>query len=171
MPCNEIVAYPTTLTGSIGVLAGKFVTPGAVRRSWGLKREPIRIGAVAGLLSSATEFSPEDWERLGAELDRIYQQFTSLAAQDRGMDYDHLESLAKGRVWTGAARVNVAWLITSVTGGSRGAAPVPWRTSTPKRRPRSGSAPHRSWTRSFRLAPVSTAPSRRGWLSRLPTTC
>lgn len=101
MPCNEIVAYPTTLTGSIGVLAGKFVTR-ELYEKLGLKREPIRIGAVAGLLSSATEFSPEDWERLGAELDRIYQQFTSLAAQDRGMDYDHLESLAKGRVWTGA---------------------------------------------------------------------
>ena len=101
MPCNEIVAHATTLTGSIGVLAGKFVTR-ELYEKLGLKREPIRIGAASGMLSSATEFSPEDWDRLNAELDRIYQQFTTLAAQDRAMDYEHLESLAKGRVWSGA---------------------------------------------------------------------
>ena len=101
MPCNEIVAHATTLTGSIGVLAGKFVTR-ELYEKLGLKREPIRIGAASGMLSSATEFSPEDWDRLNVELDRIYQQFTTLAAQDRAMDYEHLESLAKGRVWSGA---------------------------------------------------------------------
>ena len=101
MPCNEIVAYATTLTGSIGVLAGKFVTR-ELYEKLGLKREPIRIGAASGMLSSATEFSSEDWDRLNVELDRIYQQFTTLAAQDRAMDYEHLESLAKGRVWSGA---------------------------------------------------------------------
>lgn len=101
MPCNEIVAHATTLTGSIGVLAGKFVTR-ELYEKLGLKREPIRIGAASGMLSSATEFSPEDWSRLNAELDRIYQQFTTLAAQDRAMGYEHLESLAKGRVWSGS---------------------------------------------------------------------
>ena len=101
MPCNEIVAYATTLTGSIGVLAGKFVTR-ELYEKLGLKREPIRIGAASGMLSSATEFSSEDWDRLNVELDRIYQQFTTLAAQDRALDYEHLESLAKGRVWSGA---------------------------------------------------------------------
>ena len=101
MPCDEIVAHATTLTGSIGVLAGKFVTRGLYEKL-GLKREPIRIGAASGTLSSATEFSPEDWDRLNAELDRIYRQFTTLAAQDRAMDHEHLESLARGRVWSGA---------------------------------------------------------------------
>ena len=100
MPCDEIVAYPTTLTGSIGVLAGKFVTR-RLYEKLGLKREPVRIGAVSGLLSSATEFSPEDWDRLNAELDRIYRQFTGLAVRDRGMTYEQLESVARGRVWSG----------------------------------------------------------------------
>ena len=101
MPCDEIVAHATTLTGSIGVLAGKFVTRGLYEKL-GLKRESIRIGAASGMLSTATEFSPEDWDRLNAELDRVYRQFTTLAAQDRAMDHEHLESLARGRVWSGA---------------------------------------------------------------------
>ena len=101
MPADEIVAHPTTLTGSIGVVAGKLVTQGLYDKL-GLKREPVRIGGTAGLLSPATEFSAEDWERLNAELDRIYQQFTQFAAADRAMTYEQLEPLARGRVWTGA---------------------------------------------------------------------
>lgn len=100
MPCDEIVALPTTLTGSIGVVAGKFVTR-RLDDLLGLKREPIRIGAVAGMMSSATEFTEEDWERLNQELDRIYENFTTFAAEDRGMVHEELEALAKGRVWTG----------------------------------------------------------------------
>jgi protease-4 len=54
------------------------------------------------MLSSAHEFSEDDWDRLNRWLDRVYLDFTTFAAQDRGMDHDHLESLARGRVWTGA---------------------------------------------------------------------
>lgn len=101
MPATEIVALPTTLTGSIGVVAGKFVTR-RLHDLLGITQEPVRIGASAGRLSSLTEFSEEDWHWLNEELDRIYRTFTSLAAQDRGMELDALEAVAKGRVWTGA---------------------------------------------------------------------
>lgn len=101
MPCNEIVAQAATLTGSIGVLAGKMVTEGLYDKL-GLVRETIPVGAAAGTFSDAHEFSEEDWERLNRWLDRIYLDFTTFAAQDRGMDYEELERLARGRVWTGA---------------------------------------------------------------------
>ncbi|MDO5066174.1 MAG: S49 family peptidase [Propionibacteriaceae bacterium] len=101
MPCDEIVALPTTLTGSIGVVAGKFVTR-RLQELLGITREPVRIGAAAGMMSSATEFTTEDWERLNQELDRIYETFTTFAAEDRGMSKEMLETVAKGRVWTGA---------------------------------------------------------------------
>ncbi|TRY18757.1 signal peptide peptidase SppA [Tessaracoccus rhinocerotis] len=101
MGCTEIVAQPTTLTGSIGVLAGKMVTAGLYDRL-GLKRESIRIGARAGMLSSSSEFTEEDWAKLDESLDRIYADFTTFAAEDRGMAHEDLEKLARGRVWTGA---------------------------------------------------------------------
>ncbi len=104
MGADEIVAQAATLTGSIGVLAGKFVTQGLFEKV-GLKRESIRIGARAGMLSSATEFAEEDWAKLDESLDRIYSTFTTLAAADRGMEIDELEALAKGRVWTGSDAV------------------------------------------------------------------
>ncbi|MFV0429362.1 MAG: signal peptide peptidase SppA [Arachnia sp.] len=101
MGCNEIVAQASTLTGSIGVLAGKFVTAGLYEKL-GIVREPVRSGAQAGMLSSATAFTDDDWVKLNEFLDRVYLDFTTLAAKDRGMDYEALEALAKGRVWTGA---------------------------------------------------------------------
>ncbi|GAA4896955.1 signal peptide peptidase SppA [Tessaracoccus lubricantis] len=101
MPSDEIVAQASTLTGSIGVLAGKMVTQ-RLYDKLGLVRETIHVGSAAGALSSAHEFTDEDWERLDAWLDRIYLDFTTFAAQDRGMDYEDLERIARGRVWTGA---------------------------------------------------------------------
>lgn len=101
MGCDVIVANPTTLTGSIGVVAGKFVTAALVDRV-GLVREDILAGANAGLLSSQTAFDQSQWETLNAWLDAVYADFTTKAAADRGMALDQLEPLARGRVWTGS---------------------------------------------------------------------
>lgn len=101
MGADEIVAHAVTLTGSIGVLGGKVVTQGLYDKL-GLIREALPVGGGASLMSDASEFSEEEWRRLNAWLDRVYRDFTTLAAKDRGMDYDDLERLARGRVWTGA---------------------------------------------------------------------
>lgn len=101
MGCDEIVAHKSTLTGSIGVLAGKLITRGLYEKL-DLKREVVRVGAHAGMMSSVDEFSESDWQRLNEILDRIYLNFTTFAAEDRGMPYEQLEALARGRVWTGA---------------------------------------------------------------------
>lgn len=101
MGCNEIVTHATTLTGSIGVLGGKLVTQGLYDKL-GLKREAVRAGARAGGMSPVDPFDEDFWAELDKALDRIYDDFTHKAALDRGMDYQQLESLARGRVWTGA---------------------------------------------------------------------
>lgn len=102
MGCDTIVANPTTLTGSIGVLAGKFVTQGLFDKI-GVIREQIIAGANAGMMGGAEPFSERQWEKLDAWLDEVYADFTSKAAADRGMPLEQLEPLARGRVWTGSA--------------------------------------------------------------------
>lgn len=101
MGADEIVAQASTLTGSIGVVGGKFVTQGLYDKL-GVIREALPFSEAAGTFSSASEFSDADWDRLNRWLDRIYLDFTTFAAHDRGMDYEDLEKLARGRVWTGA---------------------------------------------------------------------
>lgn len=100
MGATEIVAAPSTLTGSIGVVAGKFVTQGLYDKL-GLVREGINVGAHAGMLAGDDSFTPEEWDVLNQMLDDIYADFTTKAATDRGMTVAELEPLARGRVWTG----------------------------------------------------------------------
>ncbi|TWD75142.1 signal peptide peptidase A [Kribbella amoyensis] len=101
MPADVVVAQPGTITGSIGVLSGKGVVRDALGRI-GITSEAVSEGENARMYSAQEEFSTEQWERLEQTLDRIYADFVAKAAQDRGLPEDRLESLARGRVWTGA---------------------------------------------------------------------
>ncbi|MFV0451790.1 MAG: signal peptide peptidase SppA [Propioniciclava sp.] len=101
MGATEIVANPSTLTGSIGVVAGKFVTAGLYDKL-GLIREGINVGARAGMLTGDAPFTTDEWAVLDRMLDDIYRDFTTKAARDRSMSADDLEPLARGRVWTGS---------------------------------------------------------------------
>lgn len=101
MPCDEIVAGPATLTGSIGVLAGKQVVAAGLGRI-GVNVDTVSQGRYAEMFSAQREFTDDEWVRLDAWLDRIYADFVAKAAADRGMELDALEPHARGRVWTGA---------------------------------------------------------------------
>ncbi|WP_226344880.1 signal peptide peptidase SppA [Agilicoccus flavus] len=101
MPCDEIVAGAGTLTGSIGVLAGKQVVSAGLERI-GVHVDTVSQGRYAEMFSAQREFTDDEWARLDAWLDEIYADFTTKAAHDRGMDLADLEPLARGRVWTGA---------------------------------------------------------------------
>lgn len=100
MPADEIVAQPTTLTGSIGVLAGKFVTT-EIKEKLGLVLSDVTAGAWASFMSANSRFTDEQWAALDRRLDAIYADFTAKAAADRGLTLNVLEPLAHGRVWTG----------------------------------------------------------------------
>jgi len=101
MGADEIVANPTTLTGSIGVFAGKFVTQGLFDKL-GLVREGVNAGDRAAMMASNEGFTDEQWDVLNRWLDEVYADFTGKAAADRNLPIDELEPLARGRVWTGA---------------------------------------------------------------------
>ncbi len=106
MPCDVVLASPTTLTGSIGVLAGKQVVKEALGRV-GVRIDSEAVGAHAEMFSSQQPFTAEEWARLESWLDEVYDDFTSKAAADRGMPVERLRDVARGRVWTGAdARVH-----------------------------------------------------------------
>lgn len=101
MPCDEIVAGAATLTGSIGVLAGKNVIQGGLDRL-GVHRALVTQGRRAGMFSSTRPFTQEEQAHLDAWLDTVYADFTAKAARDRDMPLEDLEPHARGRVWTGA---------------------------------------------------------------------
>lgn len=101
MPCDVVVASPATLTGSIGVVAGKQVIRDALGRA-GVRVESEAVGAHAEMFSAQRPFTDEEWQRLEAWLDQVYADFTDKAAADRRMPLEQLRGVARGRVWTGA---------------------------------------------------------------------
>ncbi|MGH3329887.1 MAG: signal peptide peptidase SppA [Nocardioidaceae bacterium] len=101
MPADVVIAAPGTLTGSIGVLAGKQVIRDALARA-GVRRESVSSGRYAEMFSTQRPFDEDEWQRLEGWLDRVYEDFVGKAATDRGMPVERMREVAGGRVWTGA---------------------------------------------------------------------
>ncbi len=100
MDADKIVAQPGTLTGSIGVYGGKFVTAGFWEKL-GVNFETVAQGKNATINSTDSDYSPEQRARHEAMMDRIYADFTQRAAAGRKMPLEKLQEVARGRVWTG----------------------------------------------------------------------
>jgi protease-4 len=100
-PADAVLALPSTLTGSIGVLGGKPVVAELLGRL-GIGTGTVTAGRNAGMASTRTPYTPEQWDRLQASLDRIYDDFVTKVAQGRRMDRAAVHEVARGRVWTGA---------------------------------------------------------------------
>jgi protease-4 len=98
---NQIVAEPSTLTGSIGVLTGK-VSLGKSLGLLGVTADEIGVGKNALFDSEISPFTPDQWANLNAQADAIYADFTEKVAAGRKLPLQQVLQIAKGRVWTGA---------------------------------------------------------------------
>lgn len=101
-PADVIVAQPATITGSIGVVAGKVVISDLLERHLGLTTGAVEHGGSARMFSLRRGFTDEERTRLGAMLDRVYRDFVQKVADGRKMSYDAVHAVARGRIWSGA---------------------------------------------------------------------
>ena len=101
MGADRIVALPGTITGSIGVFSGKFVTAG-LRRRLHLATEVLQSSPNAEMYGSQTPFTPAQRVKLDASLDKVYATFSARVAEGRGLSAEAVDAAARGRVWTGA---------------------------------------------------------------------
>lgn len=99
-PGRWIVARPSTLTGSIGVLTGKLVTGGMFAKL-NVNRETIAFGRHVTIGSDERPYSKEERQIVKSEVDRIYELFLDVVGRARGMTRENLHPIAAGRVWTG----------------------------------------------------------------------
>jgi protease IV len=117
-PADVIVALPSTLTGSIGVLGGKLVVRDLLDRV-GLTTGTVSHGARSLMFSNRRGFTDAERERLAASIDETYGDFVAKVASGRGRSVTEIEHIARGRVWTASDAVGIG--LVDELGGLRAA--------------------------------------------------
>jgi protease-4 len=102
MAADSIVAHPTTQTGSIGIYGGKLNVRGLYEKL-GLSIELFTRGENATLLSPYADWNEAQRQMYLDQLQAHYRMFLEYVAANRDFTTEAVDSLARGRVWTGRA--------------------------------------------------------------------
>lgn len=100
MSADAIVANAGTITGSIGVMAGKLVAR-ELKDRLGVGFDSVRTNPNADAWSINQPFTDEQHAHVEAEADLLYTDFVERVAQGRKMTIEAVDAIARGRVWTG----------------------------------------------------------------------
>ena len=99
-PADIIVAEPGTITGSIGVVAGKYSFKGLYDKI-GLHKEVLKRGKHADFYSDYGDYPAEEREIIQTQIREIYEDFIGKVAEGRGMTKEAVDEIGRGRIWTG----------------------------------------------------------------------
>ncbi|MCS6914464.1 MAG: signal peptide peptidase SppA [Myxococcales bacterium] len=100
MGADAIVAQPSTITGSIGVVSMHFnILP--LWERIGLSLDTIKLGENADLMSPFRSWNAEHKARLIAWMQAVYDDFVARVARGRKLSESVVEPLAHGRIWSG----------------------------------------------------------------------
>ena len=99
---TKIVAQPTTLTGSIGVFATIPEVGNLLRQKLGITTDTVKTNKNSTGMSLFRPLSTDARTMLQKNVEDFYITFTQRVADGRGLTREYVDSIARGRVWTGA---------------------------------------------------------------------
>ncbi len=99
-PADKILAYPLTLTGSIGIYSTKYNFQN-LQNMLGIQTTIIQRGNNAGIFSASRPRTSEEQERMDLYLRGHYNRFIEGVAEGRQKSIEEIDEIAQGRVWTG----------------------------------------------------------------------
>ena len=100
MTGDPVIAYPGTITGSIGVVFGKVNLSGLYDKI-GIQKETLKRGRFADIDSESQSLNPAERAKLREGIEATYQSFVTQVAEGRKRKYEEVEPLSQGRAWTG----------------------------------------------------------------------
>lgn len=104
---QRIIADPGTITGSIGVLTGHLNMEGFYNDKLGITFGKADFGANADIYGGLEDWNDQQRAIVDRVLDKIYDRFVTLVSESRGMSWDEVDAIGRGRVFTGVqARKN-----------------------------------------------------------------
>ena len=115
---DVIVAEATSLTGSIGVFGGKLVTRRFQEEMLGISHDTLKRGANADLYSSVEQLTAEQAAEVQGLMQVVYDRFVDHVATGRDMEFEVVNAVARGRVWTGVRALDLG-LVDEIGGIER----------------------------------------------------
>jgi protease IV len=100
MGADAIVAEPTTITGSIGVVYTKFSLRNLLE-NLGVGMDFVKTDDISDALSLSRPLSAVELAQLNQVVGELYGNFTAKVAEGRKLDAARAEEVARGRVWSG----------------------------------------------------------------------
>ncbi|MFP2932506.1 signal peptide peptidase SppA [Pyxidicoccus sp. 3LG] len=101
MGAHEVLALPTTLTGSIGVFYIKPALQNLLGGVLGVSQESLTRAPLADMFDSWRPWTPEEQTAAQAWVDASYDTFITEVAARRKQDKAKVHEVAQGRVWSG----------------------------------------------------------------------
>lgn len=103
---DKIIAAPMTLTGSIGVFGVIFNAGDGLREKLGVTYDVVRTNPSADMGSLFRPLSKVERMMIQRSVDTIYTNFVSVVASGRKMNFDSVNAIGGGRVWSGTQGVD-----------------------------------------------------------------
>jgi protease-4 len=103
---TKVLAAPTTITGSIGVLTAKFVMTEFNER-YGFNPETIKTGRFADMYGAARAFDDEERALVTRYIDGVYDRFITRVAEGRNLSKERVNEIGRGRLWSGEDAIGV----------------------------------------------------------------
>jgi protease-4 len=97
---DKIVALPTTMTGSIGVISQMMNIEGLLEKL-GIEIETFKGGKYKDMYRGLREMTQEEKEIMQEMVDEFYEQFVEVVAEGRGLSEEEVRDLATGQIYTG----------------------------------------------------------------------
>jgi len=100
MNANSIFAEPNTITGSIGIFGMYYSVPNTLAK-FGIQSDGVGTGPMAGAFDITRPLDPKVGAVIQAIINKGYRDFVGNVAKARGKNFDAIDAIAQGRVWTG----------------------------------------------------------------------
>lgn len=106
VPASRIIAYPSTITGSIGVI-GLSVSVESFKQKYGVSIHTFSHSDRKNMLNPGSKLTEEDRNILNSQVRSTYEGFVQKVANGRKKSFNEIDALAQGRIWTGEQALEV----------------------------------------------------------------
>jgi protease-4 len=105
--CDKIYSNATTLTGSIGVFSMIPDFGGTVRNKLHVNITPVNSNVHSDMYNGMRALDAKEVAYMQASVENIYDKFTKIVSEGRGMPVTEVDAIAQGRVWSGADALKI----------------------------------------------------------------